>query len=88
MFCVHNALNYVLCTQYTVLGSVYTIHLTMFCADMEKDNFLTQARIDPKLFYSKNCVNFKKSELAKKTASNVFEHNKTATHLKRQELCN
>ena len=33
---------------------------------MEKDNFLTQARFDPKLFYSKKCVNFDKSEFATK----------------------
>ena len=36
-------------------------------ADMEKDNFFfTQARLDPKLFYQKKCVNFDKSELATK----------------------
>ena len=34
--------------------------------DMEKDNFLTQARFDPKLFDPKKCVNFDKSEFATK----------------------
>ena len=35
-------------------------------ADMEKDNFLTEAMFDPKLFYPKKCVNFDKSEFATK----------------------
>ena len=34
--------------------------------DMEKDNFLTQARFVPKLFYPKKCVNFDKIEFATK----------------------
>ena len=33
---------------------------------MEKDNFLAQARFDPKLFYPKKCVNFDKIEFATK----------------------
>ena len=35
-------------------------------SDMEKDNFLTQARFDPKPFYPKKCVNFDKGEFATK----------------------
>ena len=33
---------------------------------MEKDNFFTQARFDPKLFYTKKFANFDKSEFATK----------------------
>ena len=32
----------------------------------KKDNYFTQARFDPKLFYPKKCVNFDKSEFATK----------------------
>ena len=33
---------------------------------MEKENFLTQAWFDPKLFYPKNCVNFNKRDISTK----------------------
>ena len=35
-------------------------------ADMEKVNFVTQARFEPKLFYPKKCVNCNKSDFATK----------------------
>ena len=37
-------------------------------ADMQKDNFFTQTRLEPKLFYPKKCVNQHKSEFANKAA--------------------
>ena len=33
-------------------------------ADMQKDNFLTQTRLKPKIFYPKKCVNCDKNEYA------------------------
>ena len=33
--------------------------------DMEKDNFFTQARVEPNYFTQNRCVNYNKSEFAK-----------------------
>ena len=54
---------------------------------MQKENFYTQTRFEPKLFYIKKCVNGNKSELAKNSIKykldrgwRMSEKNKTAAH--------
>ena len=64
--------------QSTCFGTPFQEH--KFAPDMEKENFLTQARFNPKLFYPKKCKNFDKSEFATKQRK-MYEQNKTATHL-------
>ena len=51
----------------TWIGSLFFLHIMThmcLCADIIKDNFLTQARFDPKLFYPKKRVDYHKSEFA------------------------
>ena len=44
-------------------------------ADMEKYNFLTQARLEPKLFYQKKCENCKKKKKnGNKTVKNIIDN--------------